>query len=114
MSDAVNGVVLDPSAICHSCGHAGMDIFYEVHGIPVHSVVLMPTVETARDFPRGDLRLGFCPDCGFIQNTRFAAGSVDYTQRTEETQAFSGTFNAFARDLAKTLVERHDEFPFCI
>ncbi len=108
MSDAVNGVVRDPSAICHSCGHAGMDIFYEVRGIPVHSVVLMPTVETARDFPRGDLRLGFCPDCGFIQNTRFAAGSVDYTQRTEETQAFSGTFNAFARDLAKTLVDRHD------
>lgn len=108
MSDRADAVVRDPSAACLSCGHQGMDIFYEVRDIPVHSVVLMPTRDTARGFPRGDLRLGFCPRCGFIQNTRFAAGSVDYTQRTEETQAFSGTFNAFARDLAKTLVDRHD------
>ena len=108
MSDPADAVVPDPSAACQSCGHHGMDIFYEVRDIPVHSVVLMPTQETARKFPRGDLRLGICPKCGFIQNTRFAAGSIDYTQRTEETQAFSGTFNAFARDLAKTLVDRHD------
>jgi len=93
---------------CLACGQPGLEPFYEVENVPVHSVVLMPTREDALDIKRGDVRLAFCPHCGFIQNTAFNPGSVDYTQRTEETQAFSGTFNAFAQNLARSLVERYE------
>ncbi len=46
-----------------------MSVFYEVKNIPVHSVLLMPTRERALSYPRRDLKLGFCPACGFISNT---------------------------------------------
>ena len=92
---------------CLACGRQGLELVYEVDNVPVHSVVLMPTREDALGIKRGDVRLAFCPQCGFIQNTAFNPGSVDYTQRTEETQTFSGTFNAFAQSLARGLVERY-------
>ena len=101
MSDGADFVVRDPAAGCLSCGHQGMDIFYEVRDIPVHSVVLMPTHATAVDFPRGDVLLGFCPECGFIQNTRFDAGSVDYTQRTKRHRPSPAPSTLLQRDLAE-------------
>jgi hypothetical protein len=45
---------------CPSCGAPGLEPFYEVSGIPAHSVVLMHTREQALGYPRGNLRLGFC------------------------------------------------------
>ena len=43
---------------CFSCGGGDLSIFYEIKGIPVHSVLLMPTREKATAYPRGDLKLG--------------------------------------------------------
>jgi ubiquinone/menaquinone biosynthesis C-methylase UbiE len=66
----------------------------------------MNTREAALACPTGDLRIGFCSDCGFIYNTAFDARKTEYSASYEETQAYSGTFNAFHRDLAERLVER--------
>src|SRR5262249_24920700 len=93
---------------CQSCGSQGMSIFYGVDDIPVHSCLLLPTREAALQYPRRDLRLGFCQSCGFIQNTVFDPSVHEYSSRYEETQAFSPRFNQFARDLAKRLIERYD------
>jgi SAM-dependent methyltransferase len=92
---------------CYSCGSRGMAIFYQVDNIPVHSCLLMPTREAALQYPRGDLRLGFCRSCGFIQNTVFDPGVHEYSSRYEETQAFSPRFIQFARGLAGRLLERY-------
>ena len=56
----------------------------------------------------GDLLLGFCERCGFIQNVRFEPRLVDYSKPTEESQAFSSRFQLFAEDLADQLVAEHD------
>jgi SAM-dependent methyltransferase len=99
---------VEPSVACPSCGGSGMVTFFGVAGIPVHSCLLMPTREEAVGCRRGDLRLGHCRACGFITNTTFDPSVHEYSARYEETQAFSPTFNAFARSLAGRLVDAHD------
>ena len=98
----------DTAAACPNCGGRGAVLFYEVRGVPAHSCLLMDTRAEALDFPRRDLRLGACPACGFIYNTILDTTVQAYSQRYEETQGFSATFNRFARDLVDTLIERHD------
>ena len=85
-----------------------MQVFYEVLHIPVHSVLLMSTRERALNYPRRDLKLGFCPKCGFIANTVFDPTVHEYSTSCEESQGFSPTFNAFSRSLAKRWVEHYD------
>lgn len=89
---------------CHSCGSSNTRVFYSVDQIPVHSCLLMPTREAAIEYPRGDMRLAFCGDCGFVQNSAFDASVHEYSTRYEETQAFSPRFNRFVDEL----VERYD------
>lgn len=97
----------DRDAVCPNCHGQGMDLCYEVRGIPVHSCLLMRTRAEALDYPTGDLRLGFCPSCGFLANTLFDPAVHEYSARYEETQGFSECFNAFARSLAQRLIDRY-------
>jgi 2-polyprenyl-3-methyl-5-hydroxy-6-metoxy-1,4-benzoquinol methylase len=85
-----------------------MSVFYALSNVPVHSVLLLTTREAALDFPRGDIRLGFCDHCGFISNVAYEPALQDYSSQYEATQAYSSTFTAFARDLATRLIERYD------
>ncbi len=93
---------------CHSCGAQGMSIFYELKDVPVHSVLLMPEREIALNYPKGDISLAFCRNCGFISNVAFDPLMHEYSSRYEETQGFSPTFNAFAKRLAISLIDRYD------
>jgi SAM-dependent methyltransferase len=92
---------------CPSCGAGELEIFHEQHGVPVHSVRLVPTRQEALAFPRGSLRLGFCAGCGFITNTAYDPEPQDYAVSYEETQGFSQTFNAWAEALAGRWVRRY-------
>jgi SAM-dependent methyltransferase len=96
------------NASCPNCDSAGISVFFELQQVPAHSVLLMPTRESALGYPKGDIRLGFCDTCGFISNVAFDPGLNEYSSRYEETQGFSATFNAFARNLAAGLIERYD------
>jgi hypothetical protein len=69
-------------------------------------MVLLRTREEALAVPRGDMTLGICGSCGFISNIAFDPAKVDYFSDYESSQAFSPTFNSFARESAKDLVER--------
>src|SRR5688500_1519897 len=91
---------------CPACGAAGLEAFYEVPQVPVNSCINVDTRAEALSYPRGHLRLAACGSCGFVCNTRFDRG-LEYSSRYEETQAFSGTFNAFAKRLVQDLVTRH-------
>ena len=83
-----------------------MEVFYEVKDIPVHSVLLMPTREKALTYPRGNIELGLCSQCGFISNLAFDPSLHEYSSKYEETQGFSATFNAFHKSLASSLIEQ--------
>ncbi len=96
------------SRSCPNCGHRGMSVFYKLDNVPVHSVLLLKTREEALKYHKGDISLGFCPNCGFISNLAFDPNVHEYSSRYEGTQAFSSTFNTFHKNLAKHLIERYD------
>ena len=103
----MNGTGETKKLNCPGCGTEGLRVFYEIENVPAHSVLLMLTREDAVNYPRGDIALGFCRDCGLISNTLFDPRLHEYSSRYEETQGFSPTFNAFARKLADHLIERY-------
>ncbi len=94
--------------ICPSCGAKDMSVFYEVHGVPVHSVLLHTARQEAMDYPKGDIRLGHCQACGFVSNTAFDPSVHEYSAKYESTQGYSSTFNAFQQRLAQNLIDRYD------
>jgi hypothetical protein len=73
----------------------------------VHSVTLLSSREEALAFPTGDVLLGFCGECGFIENLAYEPELQDYSRDYEETQAFSPRFNEFANQLARRLIETY-------
>ncbi len=93
---------------CLNCTAPTADPFYRIHRVPVHSVLLLETRAEAVNFPVGDMELVFCERCGFIFNRLFDPSLHRYSEKYEETQGFSPTFNAFHRRLAQDLVDRHD------
>jgi Methyltransferase domain/C-methyltransferase C-terminal domain len=93
---------------CPACGAGGLRIFHEEQSVPSHSCLLLDDADHARDFPKGQLRLGFCRSCGFITNVAFDPTLSAYSARYEETQGFSERFRGFASDLAKRWVETYD------
>ena len=93
---------------CPNCQDPRLFPFYSVRSVPVHSVLLMPNREYARDFPRGDVALAFCEGCGFVTNTSFDPSVHSYSERYEETQGFSPTFQGFHTRLAQSLIDKYD------
>jgi cyclopropane fatty-acyl-phospholipid synthase-like methyltransferase len=99
---------VDATAACPGCGATGLRIFHEESNVPSHSCLLLDDATEAREFPVGDLRLGFCTRCGFITNTAFDPTLSAYSSRYEETQGFSERFRVFASELAKRWVDEYD------
>jgi SAM-dependent methyltransferase len=93
---------------CYVCGHAEMKIFYKMRSVPTHSVLLMPSRDTAVNHPKRDITLGFCRQCGFVENTSFDPATQKYSENYESTQTYSEIFNAFLRELSKKMVDRHN------
>jgi SAM-dependent methyltransferase len=91
---------------CTACPGT-MQVFFEQTGLPVNSCILVDSAKKARTFPRGDIRLAFCRDCGFVRNIAFDPTLTEYSERYEETQAYSPTFNSFHERLVDDLIERH-------
>ena len=100
-------VLTGTKQVCRSCEATDISVFYEVGGVPAHSVLLMPSMEAAKTYPRGDIALASCPRCGFVGNAAFDPTLLEYSPRYEETQGYSATFNAFAQRLAALLVSRY-------
>jgi SAM-dependent methyltransferase len=92
---------------CPACYQAKLRIFFEADDVPTNSCILLDTVAEARGYPRGDIRLGFCSACGFVFNAAFDPKKTEYSERYEETQAWSGTFNRFHKALAERLIEKY-------
>lgn len=76
--------------------------------MPVHTSVLLDTREQALGYPRADLLLAVCEECGLVTNTAFDALQHDYSASYLEVQAFSPRFREYQAELARVLVERHD------
>ena len=92
---------------CPSCTSDDLRVFHRAKGVPVNSCLSLSTREEALAFPRGDISLAFCQSCGFIFNAAFDESLLEYSERYDPTQAFSGTFNRWHLKLAESLVEQY-------
>ncbi|NER85381.1 MAG: class I SAM-dependent methyltransferase, partial [Leptolyngbya sp. SIO1D8] len=92
---------------CPNCLNNKLEPFFEVKSVPVHSVLLMDTKKEAVEYTKRDIKLVFCPVCGFITNFVFDPSVHEYSAKYEETQGFSGTFNSFHKGLAEKLIAKH-------
>lgn len=95
-------------ATCPACLHQSVDVFFEQMNIPVNSCLLLDSLDEALRFPRGDMALGVCHNCGFLTNTAFDESMSEYSSRYEETQGYSARFRGFARDLAQRWIDKYD------
>ena len=96
----------DTAMPCPTCSTT-MRPFYSFKGVPTNSCILMQDQQEARNYPRGDIVLGLCDQCGFMCNMAFVQELTEYSGRYEETQGFSGTFNKYHQELAEDLIERY-------
>ncbi|MEM6486650.1 MAG: methyltransferase domain-containing protein [Pseudomonadota bacterium] len=94
--------------VCPACGSSSLTPIYKLSGIPVQSCILLDDETSARQFPRHDLVLYFCEDCGLVFNAVFERARVAYEDTTEESQHFSGTFNGFAKQLVREIAGMRD------
>ncbi|MEM6830441.1 MAG: class I SAM-dependent methyltransferase [Bacteroidota bacterium] len=92
---------------CPNCKSNALISFYKVNQVPVHSIMLMESNEEAVSFPKRDMELSYCTNCGFIHNSIFDPDIQEYNAKCEETQGFSPTFNRFHEALAKRLIKKH-------
>jgi len=93
---------------CPACGGKALESFYTVDQVPVNSCILMASRDEAATYPKGDIDLNFCYDCGFVFNARFDQQLIEYSGRYEETQGYSETFSAFHKRLAEKLIAKHN------
>lgn len=93
--------------VCRSCGAEDLQFFYEANKIPTHSCRLYDSLQESTQLSRGDLFLGLCLACGFIQNSAFDSGLVDYAESYEDTQAFSPHFRSYATNFADRVLDRY-------
>lgn len=93
---------------CPCCSRPVGQPFYEVRGVPVHSVTVLRTPQDARAITTGNIALSLCEHCGFVFNSAFDGAKQDYFHDYVSTQAMSPVFNSFHRRLAQDLIDRHD------
>jgi hypothetical protein len=95
------------TAACTVCGRDDLAPFLQVERVPVFCNVLWPTRAEALDAPRGDIALSFCANCGMVQNLAFDPELVRYSPGYENSLHFSPSFQRFAEDLARRLIDRY-------
>ena len=104
---AIPELITGQQVECPACGGGDLESFYQVNDVPAHSCLMMPDREAALAFPRGDIELAFCRDCGFISNIRFDPKLNAYSPAYEETQAFSPRFMRFVNDICDDQIAKY-------
>ena len=92
---------------CPVCGHVGLLPILALDAVPVQCTQILQDVDEARGVPRGDMRLSVCERCSYVGNVAFEADLVEYDGDYENSQFFSPSFQAYATDLARHLIDDH-------
>jgi SAM-dependent methyltransferase len=93
---------------CPACGCAENRPFFDLAEMPVSIGVQWPCAEQAKSCGMGNLRLAFCPHCGFIWNQAFDSSRLEYSQRYDNSLDFSAVFQDYARSLARRLIDTYN------
>lgn len=93
---------------CPSCHQDLNHAILRLEGLPVLCNALWPDGEQARSCPRGEMDLVLCEYCGLLFNRAFEPSLMAYAADYETSLHFSPTFQEYADDLARSLVQEHD------
>jgi SAM-dependent methyltransferase len=93
---------------CRGCGRPGVASVLVAPDVPVENSRLYADATSARGVARGDLDIGQCPHCGFVQNSAFDPALVVYDDDYEDAQGHSPYFRAFADRVIGELIETYD------
>jgi len=93
---------------CPICGSKQINVFFEISDTPVHCCLLWTSKDTAKNCPKGDIKLAFCSVCGFIWNLTFDPDLLKYSQRYENSLFFSPYFQDYSRWQAERLIKRYN------
>ena len=93
---------------CPVCASADLEVFFEMLAVPVYCNLLWRSRQTAQNCSKGDIKLGFCPSCGFISNLAFDPTKLGYSQDYENSLHYSPRFQEYAQSVASGLVKRHN------
>ena len=93
---------------CPICGSSEVEHFFSMLDMPVYCNLLWSEKQPAIDCPKGDIKLSFCPSCGFIENQAFDETKLSYSQDYENSLHYSSRFQKYADSLAQQLVQNHN------
>ena len=96
------------SVACPVCASADIAFFCDIPHVPVHVGLLWQSLDAALACPKGDIRLMFCHQCGFIANSAFDPALLRYTQEYDNTLSCSSFFQGYIHALALQLIERYN------
>jgi SAM-dependent methyltransferase len=93
---------------CPTCKNTDILFFYEARNLPVSSSIMFSNQKEAINYPKGNVFLGFCNNCGLISNYHFDSKKIDYSKLIPEEQGSSATFRRFSNKLANRLIETYN------
>ena len=92
---------------CPVCRLKKSTSFFKLQNVPLLANVLWKTEKEAKNCPKGNIELIFCPVCGYIFNKNYDPNRIEYTANYENPLNFSTTFKKYAKSLAKHLINRY-------
>jgi SAM-dependent methyltransferase len=95
------------SASCLICEGTSLEPLISVPDVPTLCNRLCASEAEARNAPRGDIKLSYCPDCGHIVNSAFDQARVNYDGRFENTLSFSPRYRQYAEATADRVINRY-------
>jgi SAM-dependent methyltransferase len=96
------------SFTCLICGNNQTELIFGWEHAPANIGILWSSREAACNCSRGDLKIAFCHSCGYIWNTVFDPGRLEYSEAYDNNLHYSAVYDQYARTMAQHLVERYD------
>lgn len=94
----------DPT--CDACGQMTLVTLADLGEVPVRCGVHFANRAAALDSPLGGVRLGSCPECGYVRNLAFDPDLVVYDSTMDMNLHFSPAYRAFTEELVARLASR--------
>lgn len=93
---------------CLACGGVETRELLDLGSTPALIGSLWDEAGAARAVPRGRMNLVYCRRCAHVWNRAFDPALIDYDADYEASLHFSPSFQSFAEQLARHLVDVHD------
>jgi SAM-dependent methyltransferase len=100
--------VVRADAACQACGGNEFECFFELPELPVNCIALWATREAALACRKARIELGFCLRCGAVSNLAFDVARLTYDPTYDNSLHFSPTFQKYADQVARHLVDHYD------